>query len=77
MSKSLPIAPLLQTPCAHPFKRFYPHLRTRLLILERGEGREREKERNIDGLPLVHALTWDQARNLGLCPDPLVYGMAL
>ena len=28
-------------------KMFYPHLRTCLLILERGEGRERVGERNI------------------------------
>ena len=43
-------------------KRFY------LFILERGEGREKERERNIDWLPLTHPLlgTWSatQARAL-------------
>ena len=29
------------------------------MILERGEGRERDREGNIDGLPLIHTLTWD------------------
>ena len=34
---------------------FYPHLRTCLLILERGEGRGRERKRNIDvrGTPIA------------------------
>ena len=33
----------------------YPQLRTRLLILKRGEGREKGRERNINWLPLTHA----------------------
>ena len=44
------------------------------MILERAEGRERERERNIDvrnidQLPLLYALTGDQTRNLDKCPD--------
>ena len=48
------------------------------LILEREEGvgeggreteRERGRQRNIDWLPPVHALTGDQTCNLGLCAD--------
>ena len=52
-----------------------PHPKICLLILERG--RKREKERNIDWLPLVHAPTGDQTCNLGmflyqeLNPQPL------
>ena len=38
-----------------------------LLILERGGGREKERERNIDPLPPAHALT--RNRNC----DPLIY----
>ena len=48
---------------------FYPHLRTCLLILERGEGREREGERNINQLSLALTLTGDQIWNLGMHPD--------
>ena len=29
----------------------------------------RERERNIDWLPPVHALTRDWTQNLGMCPD--------
>ena len=36
--------------CLHFFKRFY-------LFLERGEGREKEREGNIYQLPLAHTLT--------------------
>ena len=43
-------------------KRFY-------LFLERGERRERERERNINQLPLRCALTWDRTRDPGMCPD--------
>ena len=39
------------------------------LILEKGEGREKERERNIDRLPLARALTWGQACNPDMCPD--------
>ena len=44
------------------------------LFLERGEGREEERERNIsvrdvDWLPLSRPPTWDLACNLGMCPD--------
>ena len=50
------------------FKDFY------LFILERGEGREKKRERNIDvrnihQLNLVHAPTGEQTCNLGMCPD--------
>ena len=39
------------------------------LFLERGEGREKERERNINvWLPLVHPPTGDLACNPGLCP---------
>ena len=54
---------------------FNPHPRTCILICrerEREGEREREKHgcgRNIDQLPLVHALTRDRAGNLGMCPD--------
>ena len=39
------------------------------LVLERGEGREKERERNISWLPLIHALTGGQTCNPGTCPD--------
>ena len=39
------------------------------LFLERGEGREKEKERNINQLPLKCVLTGDQTQNPGMCPD--------
>ena len=39
------------------------------LFLERGEGREKERERNINGwLPLMCAPPWDLAYNPGMCP---------
>ena len=43
------------------------------LFLDRREGRETERERNIDvrnidQLPLVGALTWDRTCNLHVCP---------
>lgn len=38
---------------------FYPHLKACLMILERGAGRERDREGNIHRLPLTHAPTWD------------------
>ena len=40
-----------------------------LLIVERGRGGGRERERNIDKLPVVCAPTGDQTLNLGMCPD--------
>ena len=40
-----------------------PHQGTCLLILEREEGRERERERNIAWLPLIYAPTGDQTLN--------------
>ena len=45
------------------------------LILERGEGREKEREKNIDRgekrqLPLSRALTGNRTRTPGMCPDP-------
>ena len=41
------------------------------LLLERGEGKEKERERSIDvWLSLTHVLpTGDLACNPGLCPD--------
>ena len=39
------------------------------LFLERGEGREKERKRNINCLPLVCVPTGDQTLNLGMCPD--------
>ena len=40
------------------------------LFLERGEGREKERERNIDWLPLAcMPLTGDLAPDPGMCPD--------
>ena len=57
------------------FKFSYPHFRTCLLILDRREGRETERERTsiweryITWLPLTHAPTRDQTCNSGTCPD--------
>ena len=40
------------------------------LFLERGEGREKERERNINvWLPLTHPQLGDLACNPGICPD--------
>ena len=39
------------------------------LFLERGDGREKERERNIDLLPLAHTKTRGQAGYPGMCPD--------
>ena len=40
------------------------------LFLERGEGREKERERNDDvWFPLAHPPTGDPARNPGMCSD--------
>ena len=40
------------------------------LFLKRGEGREKERERNINvWLPLERPLTGDLAHNPGMCPD--------
>ena len=43
------------------------------LLLERGEGRGKERERNIylrekHWLPLARTLTWEQTQNLGMYP---------
>ena len=49
---------------------FYRHLRTCLLILERGEGRMRETERNIN---IREKRRWDTSRmspNWRLNPQP-------
>ena len=40
-----------------------------LLILERGEGMEKERERNVDQLPLEYTLTGDHTRHPGICAD--------
>ena len=37
------------------------------LFLERGEGREKERDRNIDRLPLTCTLT--RGPNPGMCPN--------
>ena len=53
----------------------YPLLRTCLLILERGGGRERERERNLDVRERHQSVfSWrrldqDLTPNLGMCPD--------
>ena len=56
---------------------FLNHLRTCLLILERGGGREKERETsmwesnigNTDPLPLLCTLTGNWTLDLGMCPD--------
>ena len=53
---------------------FNPHPRICLLILEREEVGEREREtlmweRNIDWLPLVRSSNRDQTHNLCVCTD--------
>ena len=46
-----------------------------MLLLERGEGTEKEGEKHLGEreasicLPLVCALTGDRTLNLGMCPD--------
>ena len=35
----------------------------------RGEGKEKDRERNIDWLPLLCPPTRDQTRNPSMCPD--------
>ena len=40
-----------------------------VFIFREGEGREKERERNIDQLPLAHTPNGDQARNSGMCLD--------
>ena len=51
----------------------YMHFLTKdfiYLFLERGEGREKESERNISvWLPLMHLPTVGLAHNPGVCPD--------
>ena len=49
---------------------------------ERGGGREKDRERKIDQLPLVHTKTGDQTCNPGMCPENqthelLIYGPML
>ena len=39
------------------------------LLLERGEGTEKERERDIHQLSLTHAPTGKWAHNPGMCPD--------
>ena len=41
------------------------------LFSERGEGREKERERNIDWLPFTCAPTRDGTHNPGTCPDQI------
>ena len=60
----------------HSLSFFNPRPRAYPLILERKEGKEWEGERtkhlcerNIDGLPSVHAPTRNQTRSLGMCPE--------
>ena len=53
------------------------------LVLQKGEGREKERERNINVLPLVHLLlgTWPATQACALTEnqtgDPLVRRLAL
>lgn len=67
---------------------FNLHQKTCLLILERGRGKERESERNMEvtsihQLPLVHTRTRDKICNPGRCltkkgtQDRLVHGTML
>ena len=39
------------------------------MILESGEEKEKEREINIDQLPLAYAPNEDQTCNAGICPD--------
>ena len=53
---------------------FNPHMKTCLLILGTGEGREREKktlmwERNINGFFFCACPHWGWNHNPGMCPD--------
>ena len=43
--------------------------KTIYLFLERGKGREKGRERNIDWLLVSYILTGDKTCNLGMCPD--------
>ena len=43
-------------------------LKKDFFIIERGEGREKGRERNIDQLLLTCAPAGDQAHNSGMCP---------
>ena len=38
-------------------------------VLERREGRKKERERNIHWLSLAHTLTGDQTHNPGMVPE--------
>ena len=51
-------------PPSHFFKKGFISL-----CLEKGEGREKERERDIDQLLLKRSPTGDQARKPGMCPD--------
>ena len=54
----------------HDYIRFTVHfLNNFILFLERGEGQEKRRERNIDRFPLVHALAGGQTGTPGMCPD--------
>ena len=39
------------------------------LFLERGGGREKERERDLERLPSICTPTRDGTRSLGMCPD--------
>ena len=49
--------------CRPLFKRFY------LFIFRERGGGEKERERNIDWLPLIGAPPGDKTQNPGICPD--------
>ena len=51
------------------FFRIYFFLKKIYLVLERGEGREKERERNIMCGCLSRTPTGDLACNPGMCPD--------
>ena len=52
------------------FYYFYPHLRTWLCILERGEGREKGRERNIDAREKHQLVDFRMCSNWGLNCNP-------
>ena len=39
------------------------------LFFRKRDGKEKEREKNINQLPLAHPPTMDLARNPGTCPD--------
>ena len=48
---------------------FYLYLFVYLFVLEKGEGREKERKRNISWLPFVCTPSGDGTHTIGTCPD--------